>query len=164
MSPSWRDTYSVNKNCRGFGLIEIIAMIAIISILSAAGLMTVDQRRNDINTAERRILADFRWTRGRAIVSGVHHRINVTGPNNYRIERLTEGTGPWTFDRVVREVTLPAHVSLTSDEALTEFNTRGTIVFPTAAAAAIGTWTLNDSKFSAVRTLTIFPSGQINAG
>ncbi len=148
---------------RGIGMIDLLATMAVVAILLNVGLGSVDQRRNDINTSVRRINADFRWTRARAIVSGDHFRFHRTGDHTYRLEHLQEVNGAWSLKSVVRNTQLPEHIALsTGAEDTFEVDSRGVVLFATPADIGTRTWTLTDSKFSTTRTLTLYPSGQIH--
>lgn len=162
MSPTTR-TRRIDGNQSGFGLIELMAVMAIFAVLSAAGLMTVDQRRDDMHTSQRRVLADFRWTRMRAIVTGDHFRFHLVSPNQYQVEHLERASGAWQVKSVVRSVVLPSHISLATTAAQVELNGRGVVVFADPNTASPGIWTLSDNRFSASRQLILFPSGQLHA-
>ncbi len=145
-------------------MIELLATMAVVAILLNIGLGSVDQRRNDINTAVRRINADFRWTRARAIVSGDHFRFHKTGDNTYQLEHLQEVNGAWSLKSVVRTTVLPEYITLsTGAEDMFEVDSRGVVIFATPGDVGTQSWTLTDSKFSTTRTLTLYPSGQIHA-
>ena len=148
---------------RGFGLIELLAFMALFAILLATGLPHVDHRRQDINLALHQVAADVRWTRARALGSGAHFTLRVTGSNRYQIERLELAAGTWQLAEVVRSTTLPQTVAI---EGFTpnaiEFDTRGAVVF--AAATTPGPWMprLVDETFGAERAFAIWPSGQFH--
>jgi type II secretory pathway pseudopilin PulG len=149
---------------RGFGLIELMAIVALIAIVAAVGLRGFDRRRQDINTSVRRVLADFRSTRARAVVSGGHFRFHRTGDTTYQIERLEEASGEWKVASVTHSIELPEHIALsTGDTDEIDLDSRGLVVFADDDAAAPRTLTLTDSKFSTSRTLTLYPSGQLHA-
>ena len=151
-------------DCRGFGLIELMATVAIVSILAAMGLTSFDRTRTDINSSLRQVSADVRWARARAIVSGDHMRFRVTGDNTYAIDRLTEVDGVWETSATLRETELPSHIELSTGERdFIDIDSRGTVVFDDASETAPFTWTLNDSKFATTRTVTVYPSGQVDA-
>jgi type II secretory pathway pseudopilin PulG len=148
---------------RGFGLIEILAFMALFAILLAAGLPHVDNRRQNINLALRQVAADVRWTRARALGSGAHFALRVTGSNRYQIERLELAAGNWQLAEVVRHTTLPQTIAIEdfTPNAI-EFDTRGTVVF--AAETTPGPWMprLVDETFGAERAFAIWPSGQFH--
>ncbi len=147
----------------GFGTIELLVTISIFAVLTAVGLSSIDRRRHDINTTVRRITADFRWARARAVVSGDHFRFHVTSDNSYQIERLAEINGNWTVRSVTQRATLPDHIVLQPATEETDLDSRGVVVYADAADAIPAEWKINDQRFGALRTLTLYPSGQIHA-
>lgn len=151
-------------DCRGFNLVELMATVAIVAILAAMGLTSFDRTRTDINTSLRQVSADVRWARARAIVSGEHMRFRVTGDNSYAIYRLSEVDGIWETSATVRQTELPSHITLSTGERdFVDLDSRGTVVFEDPSTTAPLTWTLSDSKFATSRTVTVYPSGQIDA-
>ncbi len=150
-------------NQHGLSIIDLLVTMSILFILAAAGLPHVDQRRFDLNTAQHRITADLRWARARAMVSGAHHRFHSTGAHTYQIERLVKRNDAWALDTTVKRATLPQHIVLATPDEHVELNRRGIIVYGDPAAAVPVQWTITDSMFSASRTLTLYPSGQIHA-
>jgi prepilin-type N-terminal cleavage/methylation domain-containing protein len=148
---------------RGVGMIELLVTITIFTILTAIGLSSFDNRRYDIDSTVRRVTADFRWARARAIVSGDHFGFHVTGDNTYQIEHLEEVDGEWAVKSVIKRTSLPSHIGLAFAEDLTELDSRGVVVFADPTTAAPASWTVNDAQFAATRTLTLYPSGQLYA-
>lgn len=149
---------------RGFGLIDAMATAAMIAIVAAAAMSSFDYRRNDLNTSVRRIIADLRWARARAIVSGDHFRFHATGPHSYQLERLEERDGQWHVRSVLRSAALPDHLSLIpAGGASLDFDSRGLIVFANAALTTPARWTVTDSRFQAERQFTLYPSGQLHS-
>ena len=131
-------------------MIELLSFMAIFMVLLAAGLPHLDTRREDVSISMRRIAADLRWTRTRAMTSGEHFVFHVTGANTYQIERMELLAGVWTLDEIVKTVQLPSQMTISGFTPDTiEFDSRGMIVFTTAPAP----WTpqLIDTKFSATR-------------
>lgn len=152
------------RGSRGFGLVELLVSMSLLTILLALGLPHVDTRRQDVNVSLRRIAADVRWARSRALGTGDHFSFHVTGPNTYQIERLQLAAGTWQVSEVVRSVTLPTAISIVDFTPSTvEFNTRGVAVFPALASPAPWTPRLLDASFGAERSFAIWPSGQFYA-
>lgn len=147
---------------RGFGLIDLLAAVTVVAILAGMGVAHFDQRRQDINTTLRQVSADLRWARGRAMVAGEHFRFHRTSDSTYEIQRLEEVDGEWEVKAVVRTVALPAHISLTGSDEI-DIDGRGTVVFADAGDTAPSHWTLTDTEFATTRSLTLYPSGQVDA-
>ena len=111
----------------------------------------------------RQVISDYRWARARAITSGVHFSIKWAGPQRYQVQRHQEITGQWPVEKVVKTVELPEHLTLVNLSLDTvEFNTRGMVVFPGDQTPWPDFPQLADSKFNTVRTISIWPSGQIH--
>lgn len=141
----------------GYSLIELLTAVAIFGILAAAGLPHIDSRRQDINSAAKQVVADYRWARTSAITSGVHYTVNWTGSGTYQVQRLKQNADTtWSLDQVVKTVTLPTTVLRAGSPNTIEFNTRGMVV----AGTTMSTQTL--SSYSASRAIAIWPSGQAN--
>lgn len=151
-------------NERGFGLIELMATVAMAALVAAASVTSFDRRRMDLDLAVRQIVADVRWARARSILSGDHCQLRVTGDHTYQIEQLEEIDGAWQVKLVFKEATLPHHLALAAgDEARVEFNTRGVVDLANNAQIAPLVWTLTDVTHSGRRSITLYPSGQIHA-
>jgi prepilin-type N-terminal cleavage/methylation domain-containing protein len=145
----------------GYSLIELLTAVAIFGVLAAAGLPHIDTTRQDIQSATKQVIADYRFARTRAITSGAHYNLNWTGTNTYQINRMKLVGTTWTADSttVVKQVTLPTAISMYAAQSNVEFNTRGIMVSPTYNMFEM----LWDGKFSTYRMISVWPSGQVNA-
>jgi prepilin-type N-terminal cleavage/methylation domain-containing protein len=143
----------------GYSLIELLTAVAIFGVLAAAGLPHIDTTRQDIQSATKQVIADYRWARTRAITSGVHFNVTWTDTNAYQVERMKQVGTTWSTDTVVKRVTLPASISRYAAQANVEFNTRGMMVSPNYNMFEM----LWDGKFSTYRMVALWPSGQVNA-
>lgn len=143
----------------GYTLIELLVGVAIFGVLAAAGLPHIDTRRQDIQTASKQVIADYRWTRTRAITSGTHFAVNWTSNQTYEVQRMKQAVdGTWSVDTVVKRVELPEHIATSWFWPTThEFNTRGMMISTTYTMWQL----LWDSKFSAYHMLSVWPSGQV---
>jgi Tfp pilus assembly protein FimT len=142
----------------GYSIIELLANVALLSVVAAATLPHIDARRQDINSATEQLTSDYRWARVRAITASVHFALNWTDARTYQVERMKESVpGTWVLDTVVKQVTLPTTVNHSGMNRI-EFNTRGLMV----SSAATVLQTLADSTFGATRVLAVYPSGQTN--
>lgn len=143
---------------RGYSLIELLVAVAIFGVLAAMGLPHLDTRRQDIQSATKQVIADYRWTRTRAITSGAHFAIEWTSTNSYEVQRMKEVAGGWAVDTVVKEVTLPSHINTSWFwPAQQEFNTRGMMVTTTYPLWQL----LWDSEYFGWHMISVWPSGQI---
>jgi hypothetical protein len=136
----------------------MLTSLAIVGVLSATAIPHLDTHRQDIRTTMTQVISDYRWTRVRAITSGVHFALEWTTPNSYRIKRLKLDvpTGTWGLDVIVKEVTLPNTVMRSATQNTAEFNTRGLMIFPTSTI-----WqSFYDSHFGGYTMLGVYPSGQ----
>jgi len=143
----------------GYSLIELLTAVAIFGVLAAAGLPHIDTSRQDIQSATKQVIADYRWARTRAITSGVHFNVTWTDANAYQVQRMKQVGTTWSTDTVVKQVTLPAAISRYAAQPNVEFNTRGMMVSPNYNMFEM----LWDGKFSTYRMVSLWPSGQVNA-
>jgi prepilin-type N-terminal cleavage/methylation domain-containing protein len=142
----------------GYTIVELLVAIGIFGVLAAAGLPHLDTRRQDINSAAKQVIADYRWARTRAITSGVHYTVNWTGSGGYQVQSLKQNADTtWSLDQVVKTVTLPTTVLRSGSPNTIEFNTRGMVV----AGTTMSTQTL--TSYGGSRAIAIWPSGQANA-
>lgn len=142
----------------GYSLIELLTAVSIFGVLAVAGLPHVDTHRVDLQTATEQVITDYRWTRTRAITSGVHYALTWTSDTNYQVQKLKQVGTNWTLDQVVKTVTLPSSVSHWGWPDMIEFNTRGMMISTTSA-----TWHgVYDYQHSSWRLIAIWPSGQTN--
>lgn len=147
------------RSQRGYSLIELLTAVGIFGVLAAAGLPHVDTRRQDLDSATRQVVADYRWARTRAITSGVHFNVVWTDTRNYKIQRLKQTGTTWGLDKIVKTTSLPSTVARAGTPDTIEFNTRGMMI----SATSVTWYDINDSVFGGTRRIGIWPSGQANA-
>lgn len=143
----------------GYSLIELLVGVAIFGILAASGLPHLDTRRQDIQTATKQVIADYRWARTRAITSGDHFAIEWVTNSRYEVQRMKQQSDEtWVVDEVVKEVTLPTSVSTVWWWPSThEFNTRGMMI-----SSSYALWQmLWDEDYYGWHMISLWPSGQI---
>lgn len=146
------------RNRRGYSLVELLVAVGIFGVLAAMGLPHLDTRRNDIQSATKQVIADYRWARTRAITSGTHFAVEWVSTNSYKIMRMKEVPGGWAMDEAVKHVTLPSHINYTWYwPSVQEFNTRGMMITTTYPL-----WQLFwDSDYYGWHMVSVWPSGQI---
>ena len=143
------------RSCAGYTLVELLTGVAIFAILAGAGITHIDTGRQDLNSATKQVLADYRWARTRAITGGVHYTVKWTGSTAYQVQKLKQNSdSSWSLDSVVKQVALPTTVARSGAPDTIEFNTRGLVV----AATTMSTQTL--SSYGGSRPIAIWPSGQ----
>lgn len=142
----------------GYTLIELLVGVAIFGVLAAAGLPHIDTRRQDLQTATKQVIADYRWTRTRAITSGTHFAVNWMTTKRYEVQRMKQAAdGTWSVDTVVKSVDLPDHIVSWSWPKTHEFNTRGMMI-SSAYEIQQQFW---DSTYYGYHRLSVWPSGQV---
>jgi len=140
----------------GYSLIELLTAVGIFGVLAAAGLPHVDTRRQDLDYATKQVTADYRWTRTRAITSGVHFALKWTGGQSYIVQRMKQSGTSWVVDKNIKTVTLPSTVTHSGTPDTIEFNTRGMMV----SATTVTWYDLIDNQVGGTRRIGIWPSGQ----
>jgi type IV fimbrial biogenesis protein FimT len=152
---------------RGFTLIEMLTVVAILGIVLAVGLPHLDPGRMDTNKLAQSLVGDVRLARLRAITGGSHYVVKVTtgamGAMSYKVVQMAEsGDGTWVeaTGGWKRTVSLPSGMSVSGGGEggfSVEFNTRGMLVSNEEPVLA----TITDD-YGAVRKLTVWPSGQVH--
>ena len=130
----------------------------------AAAISRLNPSYRNAQSSASELLANLRLCRTKAISSGYHYQLNVTGPSTYTLNRLvppTSGTD-WTVDGSTPTVTmnLLPNVRFTSATGRYEFNTRGTLVVR-ANETFVPLKTLNDSSLNNSAFVQIWTSGQV---
>jgi prepilin-type N-terminal cleavage/methylation domain-containing protein len=127
----------------GYSLIELLVAVGIFGLLAALGLPHLDTRRQDIQTATKQVIADYRWA----------------STNSYEVQRMKQAVdGTWSKDSTAKRVTLPAYINTSWYwPAVQEFNTRGMMVTTTYPLYQLF-W---DSNYYGWHMLSLWPSGQI---
>ncbi len=151
---------------RGSSLIELLVVLGIFSItagISLAAFFSSLSRPNALDGASKELVAKFKLARVLSISRDTHYRIEITGAQQYAIERLTfDGvSNAWTNQNTdVRPQQLPSSIGFgaTSPIGLAiEFDGRGTMIRPGSAV----TLNLQDTTLSLAKGVRVLPSGQV---
>lgn len=82
------------KNQKGFSLIEMMVVVAIIGVLSVMAVPSYNKfiAHQRLNSAARTLLADYRATRAMAIRDGWQYGIWVTSTTQYEVVKTSQAT------------------------------------------------------------------------
>lgn len=147
------------SRAHGNTLIEMVIIIGIIGVITGAALPHLDTRRQDVNTAMRQLVGEFRTARTRALTSGAHFALHMPTAGTLAVQRMAQAVdGTWQVASVTQQITLPSHLSFWMVPDTIEFNTRGTMV---TAAAPLYVY-LSDQYTTTVHSFSVWPSGQVH--
>ena len=148
----------------GKSLIDVLATLSIIAVLTAITLPLWNPNRLNILTARRIVVANLRLARANAITKSLHYRVSFTSDMlHVTLSGMYEnpvGSGTWAVDSTkVQTTTLPrsTQVSSSSVGITVEFNTHGMV----ANTTALTQLSVTDS-FGNTKSLQLWPSGQIH--
>ncbi|MBI5588511.1 MAG: prepilin-type N-terminal cleavage/methylation domain-containing protein [Deltaproteobacteria bacterium] len=90
----------IARGNRGFQLVELLVVIALISILVAIGVPTiVDQIRHlRLSRSVRDLATELNAARLKAIAQNTKYRVSVTLPNTYLLQKWDTTTSSWVND------------------------------------------------------------------
>jgi prepilin-type N-terminal cleavage/methylation domain-containing protein len=146
---------------RGFTLIEVITVIAIVGILARVAYSYIDPTRLHIGAAQLQVMSQLRIARTKAITSVSHYSVQFSSSTQLTVYPMTYNGTAWQLaTSPISTVTLPSSVTFATGVAGTgvEFNSRGMVV------GTSGVLQLNlQDTFSVTKSLQVWPSGQINA-
>jgi type II secretory pathway pseudopilin PulG len=148
----------------GVSIIEVVIVAAIISLMLAAAISRMNPNYRAAEASASELLANLRLCRTKAVSSGYHYQLSVTGASTYTVNRLlppTSGTD-WTVDGGTPTLTynLLPNVRFTASTGRYEFNTRGTIVVRTNETF-VPLKTLNNTSLNNSAFVQIWTSGQM---
>lgn len=118
-------TYSNrSESPRGFTLVEILAVLVVLAVLSAAVLVSQSRSSAEVVAEAEQLAAHLRYTQMRALADVTPWSLKVTGGNSYQIGRVG---GPWV--RVPGSSgnlrTFPGNVSLANPSPELRFDSWG---------------------------------------
>lgn len=148
---------------RGFTLIELISFVALLAILVGVALPRLDPRPLRTNSALENFLADVRYARAKAIVTGTHVCVHVVSGSRYQVRRLRQSGNSWVLDQVLKDVTMPPGVSFylgTATGGHIKFNTRGLQVAYPNPNAPYPLYASFWDGFGSYHQVSLWPSGQ----
>jgi prepilin-type N-terminal cleavage/methylation domain-containing protein len=142
---------------KGFSLVEILIVIAIIAIMATFAIPTWQRysKNTSMKTAAREIMADIYNTRLLAIEKNLNtYRITFnTSANNYSLSRADTGVTSWTKSPSFFESSIRLNSSSFGGGNVISFQQRGTVT--------AGTITLNNGLGSNA-TITVQLTGRAN--
>lgn len=145
----------MNDKAKGFSLVELIVVVALIGIITAIATPSfMDWRRNvEYRAAARDIVSMMREAKARAISTNREHRVEfVVANRQYRMTQGNRAAGSSNFNTIIRDwVSLPEGVNMniafTGGASNVGFNPHG--------GSGAGNVTILDSGASTRYTITI---------
>ena len=160
------------QSTRGFTLIELLVVVALIGILAAVGIPTVQEstRRNSVWTASELIGSQIRQARLKAISRNMSFRVRFDCPavGQFRVLQVTGDPAiDNAADRCTQQQThdtgvmvMPTSVSYGATPPTLTVNSRGVFTSSTSIPTTI---TVTYGGYSS-RSLSVSATGQINFG
>jgi prepilin-type N-terminal cleavage/methylation domain-containing protein len=150
---------------RGFSLVELVVVVGILLLILGFAVPRLNSGYRSADSAAAELVANLRLCRAKAVSTGYHYQLGVTGPSSYSVNRLLPPTSgsDWTVDggTPTLAVTLPGNVRFTDATGRYEFNTRG-VALVRAGETFVPTKILNDSALNNSVFVQVWTSGQVN--
>lgn len=148
----------------GTSLIEVLVVAGVLSLILAAGISRLNSQYRSADSAASELAANLRLCRTKAVATGYHYQLNVTGLSTYAVNRMLPPTGgsDWTVDTDTPTLTmaLPPNVRFTNAIGRYEFDTRGNVVLRSGETLE-SLKTLNDSVAHHSAFVQVWASGQV---
>lgn len=120
----------LKRNSGGFQLVELLVVIALISILLAMGVPSLVGQLGHLRLSRstRDMATELNAARLRAIAQNTKYRVYFTVPDSYLLKRWEKATGTWVNESTHTTRTVEAGISIISPGAdfSTEFSPNGT--------------------------------------
>ncbi len=152
----------LSRSLRGFNLIELVAVLAIISLLAVAALTNFGSRTVENLSADgfaRKLALDLVQAHRRTIATGENHYLQLTpsaaSPTAYTMYRRTGGSST----QVEPTRTRPANVTFSATAATLEFDFDGAALagYTATVVGPNRTWTITTVMATGAVQTTVTP-------
>ncbi len=104
--------YSHNLRIKGFTLLEVMVVVAIISIILVFALISIDTEPEELNNEAKRLTALMKLAADEAVMNSSEYRVNLS-ETSYSFQELTNGKWQDLNDGIFRPRRLSDGLTLT---------------------------------------------------